>query len=148
MKLWRISNYVDLSGHGGRLVSGRWHHKGRPVVYCADHPSTAMLEALVHVDPDLIPDTYTLITVHVPDDIAIIDIAETDLPPDWRDNGRATRDIGTALLDEARAAVIRVPSAIVPAVSNYLLNPAHDDHARITVEGSAAHPLDSRLFAG
>ena len=129
-------------------MSGRWHHKGRPVVYCADHPSTAMLEALVHVDPDVLPNTYTLIMVSVPDDIAIVDVAETELPSDWRENSQATRDIGTALLDEGASAIIRVPSAIVPAVSNYLLNPAHDDHVRITVEESAAHPFDSRLFAG
>ncbi|MGB9409097.1 MAG: RES family NAD+ phosphorylase, partial [Terracidiphilus sp.] len=47
--LWRISNYVDLSGEGGLTASARWHTKGKPVVYLADSPAGAMLERIVHM---------------------------------------------------------------------------------------------------
>ena len=50
MELWRISNYADLSGAGdGLLAAGRWHTRGRRIVYLADHPASALLEMLVHM---------------------------------------------------------------------------------------------------
>jgi RES domain-containing protein len=50
MELWRISNYADLSGAGGLRAAGRWHSQGKRIVYLADHPSSALLEMLVHLD--------------------------------------------------------------------------------------------------
>ena len=52
MILWRISNYPNLDGTGGLYVSGRWHSKGHPVVYCTLNPSTSLLEILVHMEID------------------------------------------------------------------------------------------------
>ena len=71
MRLWRISNHADLSGEGGRVVGGRWHSRGRPVVYLAEHPALALVENIVHleIDPDDLPDTYQLIEVDLPDDV-------------------------------------------------------------------------------
>ena len=37
MKLWRISNYANLSGKGGFYSGERWHTQGQPVVYLAEH---------------------------------------------------------------------------------------------------------------
>ena len=69
MRLWRISNHADLSGEGGRRVGGRWHERGRPVVYLSEHPALALLENLVHleIDPEDLPSGYQLLTVDVPD---------------------------------------------------------------------------------
>jgi hypothetical protein len=69
MFLWRISKFADLTGKGGEVVSGRWHEKGNPIVYCADHPSTALLEMIVHLNPANIPDKYQLLKVHCPDSV-------------------------------------------------------------------------------
>jgi len=66
MFLWRISKFADLSGKGGELVSGRWHNKGHPIVYCADHPSTALLEMIVHMNPANIPESYQLLEDRMP----------------------------------------------------------------------------------
>jgi RES domain-containing protein len=73
MLLWRISNYADLSGEGGRRSDGRWHEQGRSVVYLAEHPALALLEVLVHleIDPDDLPSSYQLLTVEVPDGLKI-----------------------------------------------------------------------------
>ena len=69
MRLWRISNHADLSGEGGRRVGGRWHERGRPVVYLSEHPALALLENLVHleIDSEDLPSGYQLLTVDVPD---------------------------------------------------------------------------------
>jgi RES domain-containing protein len=61
MIFWRISNYADLSGQGGLYAPGRWHNQGIPVVYCGDHPGSALLEILVHVDLSDIPTSFQLL---------------------------------------------------------------------------------------
>src|ERR1700744_567143 len=123
MELWRISNYADLSGIGGLRAAGRWHSQGRRVVYLADHPSSALLEMLVHMDRDLIPATYQLLRVSIPDEIAI-DVA-SGLPRDWRSQTMISREIGDRWLDRSATALLRVPSAISEKSANYLLNPSH-----------------------
>ena len=72
MELWRISNYADLSGVGGcrRPVDGT---RGKRIVYLADHPASALLEMLVHIDRDLIPATYRLLRIVASDTVAIGD---------------------------------------------------------------------------
>jgi len=50
MRLWRISDHANLSGDGGIFFSARWHSRGKRIVYLADHPASALLEVIVHVD--------------------------------------------------------------------------------------------------
>ena len=125
------------------LAGGRWHRKGLPVVYCTDHPSTALLEILVHTTLATIPDTYQLIEIDVPDDISVMDAS---LPEGWREDQTMTQDIGTAFLNGRAAALLRVPSAIMPKAENLLLNPRHGAAARITVAEAYRYPFDSRLL--
>ncbi|HEX6204123.1 MAG TPA: RES domain-containing protein, partial [Thermoanaerobaculia bacterium] len=48
----------------------------------------------------------------------------------------------------SRSAVLAVPSVVVPWETNYLLNPAHPDFARVVVERPRRLDLDQRLTAG
>jgi RES domain-containing protein len=146
MRLWRISNHASLSGDGGLYASGRWHTRGRRVVYLADHPASALLEVMVHleVDAEDMPRDYQLLGVDVPDDIPA---AFMGLPDGWSDDIATTRALGDAWLREGSSALLRVPSAIVPDARNYLLNPAHADAARIAIVESQRAAFDPRLMA-
>jgi RES domain-containing protein len=148
MRLWRISAYSDLSGVGGLRASARWHTKGRRVVYLADHPASALLEILVHleIDPDDLPTNYRVLRIDVPDDIAIIDIVPPGLPKNWRRRLSMTRRKGDAWLAAAPAALMRVPSVIMPDAFNVLLNPAHEDAHRIRIVSAIRLRFDRRLF--
>jgi RES domain-containing protein len=148
MRLWRNSAYVDLSGEGGLLASGRWHSRGRRIVYLSDHPASTLLETLVHleVDPEDLPDAYQLLVVDIPDDVRFESIEEDHLAPGWRENALLTRNLGDRWLREDRTALIQVPSAIVPASVNWLLNPAHADSAKARVAEIIRAPFDPRLF--
>jgi RES domain-containing protein len=146
MELWRISNYSDLSGVGGLRAAGRWHSQGRRIVYLADHASSALLEMLVHMDRDLMPASYQLLRIVVPDDIAS-ETVDTELPPDWRSQTLTSREIGDRWLDRRTTAILRVPSAISGKGHNFLLNPAHPDAARVTVADIIRAPFDPRLLA-
>ncbi len=149
MRVWRISDFADLRGNGGLYASGRWHTRGHPIVYFADHPASALLEVLVRleVDVDDLPDSYQLLEVEIADDIATR--AETigdQLPEDWNISPAITRKIGDDWLTLGRDALLRVPSAIVPSATNWLLNPQHPDAARMSVANAIRTPFDPRLL--
>ena len=146
MELWRISNHADLAGIGGLRAAGRWHSQGRRIVYLADHPSSALLEMLVHMDRDLIPRTYQLLRIDLPSAITIETISKDKLPADWRTNTMATREVGDRWLDRSGSALLQVPSAISHQGQNFLLNPAHPDAATIVVAEIVRAPFDSRLL--
>lgn len=146
MDVWRISNYVDLSGNGGIRAAGRWHSRGKRIVYLADHPANALLEMLVHLDRDIIPTTYRLLKVAVPEAVAIQDINERPLPSDWRSHPAITRELGDLWLDHSSSALLRVPSVIVPSAWNFLLNPVHPDAARVAIDEVVNAPFDPRLL--
>lgn len=143
MILWRVSNYADLSGRGGLLAPGRWHRQGIPVVYCCDHPSTALLEILVQVDLHQIPKDFQLLKIRCPDDIEAFDIG-IDHTEITRTN--LTRDRGSELLERNTSCLLRVPSAIMPEAANILINPRHPDAAHLTIEKTIRYPFDSRLL--
>ncbi|MHB8270717.1 RES family NAD+ phosphorylase [Bradyrhizobium sp.] len=107
----------------------RWHTRGRRIVYLADHPANALLEMLVHVDRDLLPTTYRLLRVIVPERTAVEAVGADTLTADWQNQPATTRDIGDQWLDRSSSALLQVPSVIVPRARNFLLNPAHTDAA-------------------
>src|SRR5262249_55998630 len=55
------------------------------------------------------------------------------------------RELGDAWLAERRSAVLSVPSAVVPAERNYLLNPAHPDFRKVTLGAPQRFAFDRRL---
>src|ERR1700757_3000921 len=63
MTLWRLyreAHGPGTDGVGGHYAAGRWHHQGRRVTYFSDSPSLCVLEKLIHLDPDLLPDDLRL----------------------------------------------------------------------------------------
>jgi RES domain-containing protein len=143
MQLWRISNFADLSGRGGLLGDGRWHRRGVSIVYCADHPSTALLEIMVHATRDTVPDSYQLIEINVSDEFRM---ANATLRPGWETDPQFTRNLGSDFIAARKHALLKVPSAIMPKASNYLLNPEHGDARRISIANAYRYPFDSRLL--
>lgn len=145
MQLWRISDFAELSGRGGLLGPARWHSIPRPLIYLADRPASALLEVLAHMEVDGIdlPDSYQLLAVDVPDDVAFDDVPV--LNADWRRKFDVTQHIGNRWLEEGRRALLRVPSAIVPHAWNWLLNVTHVAARRARVVEVVRATFDPRL---
>ena len=148
MILWRISNHPSLSGDGALRASGRWHSRGRRVVYCAENPATALLEILVHFEIEIrdLPARYRLLKIGVPDDVRAERVLLDDIPGDWPEKTEVTRAIGDQWLAGGSTALLTVPSALVPETFNVLLNPAHQDAKRIVVTRISEHVIDQRLL--
>jgi RES domain-containing protein len=149
MFLWRISNHATLDGRGGLAASARWHSEGRPLVYLAESPAGALVEALVHLElnPAHLPKSYRLLKAQAPDGLSMKAIRGADLQNvNWVQDQITTRTIGDEWLASKNSAMLRVPSAIVPETFNILLNPEHTDAAQVQVQWHSEYPWDERLL--
>lgn len=142
MIVWRISEYADLDGIGGTLVSGRWHSKGRPILYAADSSALAMLEVLVHLEVEHVPNPFQLMRIEIDDALAVTQWRETRLPRDMAESVAW----GDAWLKAAPTPIARVPSVIAPDGFNWLLNPAHPAMKGARITAKSRWPWDKRLF--
>ena len=147
MTLWRVSNHASLDGMGVLRVSGRWHTRGRRIVYCAPNPAIALLEVLVHAEIDFedIPPTLRYLEVEVPDAIQAGTIDSSILGTAWRTNPDKTRHLGDEWLRARQTALLSVPSVIVPVTWNVLINPLHPDSRQIRIARIHEHVIDPRL---
>ena len=140
MFAWRLCRepFADLTGDGARLYGGRWNSPGRPVVYAASSAALALLEVRVHLDlpPELLPSDYVLVKI----DLKGLSVETVDIMPD------DPRAFGDGWLRERRAAVLQVPSAIVPENPNLLLNPAHPMAAKADIVSTRRFEFDHRLW--
>lgn len=129
-------------------ASGRWHTRGRRVVYLSESPAAALLEILVHFEIDVrnLPVRYRLLKLHAPDDLLVEHVTVADLPADWLERTDVTRATGDRWLQAVRSPLLRVPSAVVPETFNVLLNPAHEDATQLAVAEVSEHVIDPRLL--
>jgi len=135
---------------GGEVGSGRWHtpSDGKRIVYLAEHPALALIESLVNLRAhrDFLPDSFQLLKIEVPSEIAVESCREDDLPEDWKEDFSQTQTLGNEWLARRTSALISVPSAPSPESSNYLLNPLHPDAAACEIVWSRWIRYDKRFF--
>ena len=143
--LWRISRHRNLSGIGGLRAPGRWHERGLPIVYLAETPAGALLEACVHTSANDVPPSYLLLEVTIAAKLRIPTIDLDSLPTNWTDHVEVTRALGSAWLRSRNSALLRVPSALLPATWNVLLNPLHPNAKQVRIQASHRYPFDPRL---
>lgn len=150
LTVWRLTTArfarSAFSGEGARVYGGRWNRKGTPLVYTAATQSLAMLEMLVQDEP--LRARYVMIEVRLPKAVTIDRIKIEELPSDWRDIAAREKlqAIGTAWARKGGSAVLAVPSAVIPAETNYLLNPLHPDFRRIKIGKPRKFETDLRLI--
>lgn len=149
--VWRLTTArrarTAFSGEGARLYGGRWNPKGIPVVYTAQSQALAVLEMMVQ--DEALAARYVMIHAQIPGGVAIERIDAQSLPAEWRSMRYldALREIGAGWARSRRSAVLAVPSAVIPAETNYLLNPLHPEFKRVRIGKPVAFRLDPRLLA-
>lgn len=118
-------------------------------MYLSSTPASALLEILVHleIEEGHLPRFYKLLEIQVPDDVSIEKLEDwAKLPKGWPKKQAVTRTLGDQWLERNSAALLEIPSSLVPKTSNFLLNPLHPDAAKIQIVSVSKQALDSRLL--
>ncbi|KLT71319.1 MULTISPECIES: RES family NAD+ phosphorylase [Flavobacterium] len=153
MVVFRIERekYLDatLKGIGASMCEGyRWNSLNTKMVYTAESRALATLEVSVHLDlsEDLPTDRF-YVEIEIPDEITIQEVHIEDLPVNWDSKPpiSVTQIIGDDFINYDEAAVLKVPSSIVPMEYNYLINPNHSDTLKIKVLSTTRMAFDSRF---
>jgi len=150
MILFRIGNcdYIDsLTGAGTQRYGGRWSSVGKPGLYLASSRALSVLEVLVHLQPLFVPDNYCLVEVEIPEE-SIQKVAVESLPENWKDISAPAqlKKISDAFLAERKYLALQLPSAIVTAEFNFLVNPLHPAMAKVKILNREPFNFDDRLI--
>ncbi len=149
---WRLSKARHAAhafdGEGARLEGGRWNPRGIPVVYLADHPALAALEAFVNLKAAAAKIDFVIFRVEIPAEVPLLELAIADLPSRWRDEPptQETMAIGEKWIREGKAAVLKVPSVLVPGAANFVLNPRHPLARKVRIGVAEKCSFDPRMW--
>jgi len=137
---------LQLTGEGARLFGGRWNMKGDACIYTSGTRSLCLLEYAVNVQLDELPPELTMTEYALPDKLCKM-IARDDLPADWFSlpAPMSAKLFGSALLADPSCVCFAVPSAVVPAELNYVLNPAARQFNQLSVVGTELFTFDHRI---
>lgn len=147
--VWRITTrrFVEhaFTGEGARLYGGRWNRVGQSLIYTAESRSLALLEMLVQDEP--LRAHYVLIPAYLRNDVSIETLDANSLPANWRTHTEreVLQTLGGEWLSQSRTCVLAVPSAVVPAEFNFLINPLHPDFKYIRLGEPETLDTDVRL---
>jgi RES domain-containing protein len=147
MTVYRIttaqwSNKLTASG-----FPARWSSKGSFVIYTAQSRALACLENLVHRTGIGSNAIFRVMVINIPHTVSIEQLQRNKLKKDWNtfENYSYCQGIGDQWVQEARSAILRVPSAIVDEEFNYLLNPNHPEFNKIKLMGDNPFLFDPRF---
>ena len=149
MEVFRIthkkwSNRLTASG-----LPARWNSTGVFVIYTAGSRALACLENVVHRASSGLKAPFITMIILIPDDLIIKELLLDELPKDWSKSGEPgyskCQPFGDSWINSLESAILKVPSAIVPEDSNYLLNPSHPDFDKISIISEEPFAFDERI---
>lgn len=114
------------------------------MLYTSSHRSLAMLEVLVHFHKTVTPPNYVIVSLEIPDDLATI--SEPQLITDWEEDQQWSKDTGDKWLKPGNSLLLKVPSVVVKAEKNYLVNPMPPDVVSLRITDIEPLNFDKRLF--
>jgi RES domain-containing protein len=126
--VWRLTRRLHAvppadaySGVGAERAGGRWNQAGTPAAYAASGRALAALEYLASLDPEDLPNDLVFVGAAFDER----DLELGDPPSGWDalDSRAATR-YGETWLRSSSSLVLGVPSAVIKAERNYIINPA------------------------
>ena len=142
---WRVVHRDFLAGafdgSGARRYGGRWNPPGVAAVYSSESLALAVLEVYAYLQNwKLLRERFCWLRVRLP-----TSPQDFPLPPHWRSDLTASRDVGRQFLSTPKALCLRIPSALLPDSHNLLLAPNHPDFVNLQPEGPFELELDARL---
>lgn len=149
---WRITSekYAEtaFSGEGAKEYGGRFNSPGTPVVYTSESISLATLELLAKAGRRQRLSGRVVLPVTFGEH-SVIAYDKSDLPDGFgeRPYGPASQQVGDDWVQSEESLVLRVPSVVVPAEYNYLINPGHPEFEELEIGEPRPLDRDPRLPA-
>lgn len=142
------AGYPLFDGSGAARWGGRWTEKGRAVIHAAESYALAVLENLVHFNASELPPNLVVCQIDIPKSISRQIVRRRDVPDfDSATTYEACRAIGDRWHEEARTALLIVPSRLSPFECNILIHPLNKDSAKLRFGDPLPARLDERLKA-
>lgn len=135
MLAYRIAHKQYSSSLFAPGLPGRWNSGGRKVIYCAESIALAFLENMVRRQGVGFNDDFRTMILDIPDTLPVSVIDTGKLAPGWRNFNDYTKcqPLGNQWYDQSGTPVLKVPSAVLPECSNYVLHALHPDFSIISI---------------
>ena len=116
------------------------------MIYTSGSPELAMLELLTKLNPAAFG-VRMAVEIDVPDDAPVQDAAPVMLGHLLRGEDSDTQSYGSQWVLSGQSLSLKVPAAVLPISSNYLLNPLHPQARRLRVIRQIEVSVDPRLVS-
>lgn len=131
-------------------ISGRWNYEGEFVVYAASSRSLSSMENMVHkMGQGMLGARFTMMVLEIPDALPRTTISRQQLPESWKleSSYALTQPLGSQWYQSGESLLLEVPSALVPAEKNFVLNARHPDFAQVKIKALEPFVYDYRFVA-
>jgi RES domain-containing protein len=140
------AGYPAFDGTGAARWGGRWTGKGRAVIHAAESYALAVLENLVHFNASELPPHLVVCEIHIPETVSRQIVRRSAVPDfDVTTSYAACRALGDRWHEDAKTALLIVPSRLSPYECNILIHPRHADVSSMRVGDPLPARLDERL---
>jgi RES domain-containing protein len=148
---WRAYRIADrrhniFDGEGSAIFGGRWNSPGRRVIYAAETYAGAMLEVLVNANIGRMPKHHAWIEILIGEDVSVEELDARKVRRWDAPDQRASRAFGDQWYDEQRSTVLLVPSTVVHAERNIVINQKHAGIRKLRASKPKPVIWDERLF--
>ena len=149
MEVFRITTKKWANSLTASGFAARWNSEGIFVIYTAENRSLACLENLVHRNGHGLDDNFCVMTIEIPNNVAIqkIDVNLLDINWNYSDESSQIycRTIGDKWILYKKSSILRVPSSLIDGEFNILINPNHKDFHKIKLKSIEKFTFDNRL---
>jgi RES domain-containing protein len=150
LSAWRIGDpdgkHPIFDATGSTLYPGRWNTPASPMIYAAEHYSTAMLEKLAGGSGRLPPNQH-FIEITIPNGLSY-EVVEPAHLPGWDEPASTfSKPFGANWQQAKRSVLLIVPSVVARMEHNFLLNPEHPEFSQIRHGLHRPVWWDRRLFS-
>ena len=150
MIVYRVCNTkyaTNISGESARRqTDNRWNSLGTPMLYTSDSPALCAVEIHQYIPPSFPPQNYSLLEIEIPN-CEILTLEEAFFKnQNWIEQKTITQSTGDEFVQQNDYLVMKVPSAMIMACYNFLINPYHTNFGKVTIVNTRKFPIEGKLF--
>jgi len=147
MLVYRIVHKKYAKTLSASGLAGRWNSEGKKVLYTSANVSLSYLENMAHRRGFGANGDFRIMVLKIPSRTPCYTVNAADLPKNWRQfrNYGACQRIGDEWFDRSEFLCMKVPSAVVTAERNIVINTLHEDFKKVKLADVLDFYPDDRL---